>query len=29
MRPDVWEKLTPYSCQLDIDEVADIEEKWK
>lgn len=26
---DVWEKLGPYTCQLNIDEVEDIDKTWK
>jgi alanyl-tRNA synthetase len=25
---DVWEKMGPYSCQLNIDEVENIEKTW-
>ena len=25
---DIWEKFGPYSCQLNIDEVDDIEKTW-
>ena len=26
---NIWEKLGPYSCRLNIDEVENIEETWK
>jgi alanyl-tRNA synthetase len=26
---EVWEKFGPYSCQLNIDEVDDIEKTWQ
>jgi alanyl-tRNA synthetase len=26
---EVWEKLGPYSCMLNIDEVEDIEKTWQ
>jgi len=29
MHSDIWEKLGPFSCQLNIDEVENIEETWK
>ena len=29
MKGEIWEKLGPYTCQLNIDEVQNIEEVWE
>ena len=29
IKSDIWEKFGPYSCQLNIDEVDDIEKTWE